>query len=67
MRIPASFNASLYFIIAATASAGGIVPGSAVSYPFGIISIMKRMVFSVVPAWTGRLRSRAQARPAPVT
>jgi hypothetical protein len=34
----------LYFIIAATASAGGMVPGAAVSYPFGIISIMNRIV-----------------------
>jgi hypothetical protein len=34
----------LYFIIAATASALGTVPGSAFSYPLGIISIMNRMV-----------------------
>jgi hypothetical protein len=33
----------LYFIIAATASAGGMVPGAAVSYPAGIISIMNRI------------------------
>src|SRR6266404_7085060 len=43
---PASFSASLYFIIAATCSAGGTVPGAAVSYPEGIISIMNRMAFS---------------------
>jgi len=30
IRTPASFSASLYFIIAATASAGGMVPGAAV-------------------------------------
>jgi hypothetical protein len=36
----------LYFIIAATALASGMAPGSAFSYPFGIISIMNRMVVS---------------------
>jgi hypothetical protein len=33
----------LYFIIAATASAAGMAPGSAFSYPLGIISIMNRI------------------------
>jgi hypothetical protein len=34
----------LYFIIAFTASALGMAPASAFSYPLGIISIMNRMV-----------------------
>jgi hypothetical protein len=33
----------LYFIIASTAFASGMVPGLAFSYPFGIINIMNRM------------------------
>ena len=40
---PAFCSDSLYFIIAATAAASGVVPGSARSYPLGIISSMKRM------------------------
>jgi hypothetical protein len=38
----ASCSDLLYFIIASTALASGIAPG-AVSYPFGIISIMNRI------------------------
>src|SRR6266404_3136756 len=45
---PAFCRDSLYFIIAATALASGIVPGAAFSYPFGIISIMNRIVFLLV-------------------
>src|SRR5690349_11180180 len=41
---PAFCSSSLYFIIAATALASGMVPGAAVSYPLGIISIMNRIV-----------------------
>src|SRR5215469_1395089 len=41
--MPASFKASLYFIIAATASADGTQSAPALSYPLGIISIMNRM------------------------
>jgi hypothetical protein len=37
---------SLYFIIASTALGSGMVPGAAVSYPLGIISIMNRIVVS---------------------
>jgi hypothetical protein len=37
---------SLYFIIAATALGSGMVPGAALSYPFGITSIMNRIVMS---------------------
>src|ERR1700694_3572499 len=40
---PAAFNASLYFIIAATASAGGIVPGAAASSTLGTTCIMNRI------------------------
>src|SRR5262249_46193088 len=43
-RMPAFCSDSLYFIIASTALASGMVPGFAVSYPFGIISIMNRIV-----------------------
>src|SRR5882672_7647296 len=43
---PAFCRASLYFIIAATALASGICPAAAVSYPFGIISIMNRITVS---------------------
>src|SRR5580700_3747718 len=43
---PAFCSDSLYFIIAATASALGMAPGPAFSYPLGIISIMNRMVVS---------------------
>ena len=41
---PAFVSASLYFVIAATISALGTAPGSAFSYPWGIISIMNRIV-----------------------
>ena len=37
-------NLVMYFIILATASASGMVPGCAPSYPFGITSIMNRIV-----------------------
>ena len=40
---PAACKDLLYFIIASTALASGIVPGVALSYPFGIISIMNRI------------------------
>jgi hypothetical protein len=36
----------LYFIIASTALASGMVPGAALSYPLGIISIMNRIVIT---------------------
>src|SRR6267378_5330808 len=45
---PAFCRDSLYFIMAATALASGMAPGGAFSYPFGIISIMKRIVFLLV-------------------
>jgi hypothetical protein len=38
----------LYFIIAATILGSGIAPAAAFSYPLGIISIMKRIVVSLV-------------------
>src|SRR2546422_134692 len=41
---PALVSASLYFVISATISALGMAPGSAFSYPWGIISIMNRIV-----------------------
>ena len=41
---PAFCNDSLYRIMAATALASGMVPGAAFSYPFGIISIINRIV-----------------------
>ena len=41
-------NDSLYRIMAATALASGMVPGAAFSYPFGIISIMNRIVIPPV-------------------
>src|SRR5580692_7922650 len=47
IRTPASLSASLYFIIAATASLGGVAPGAAASYPRGIIIIINRIVLSV--------------------
>ena len=45
---PAFCRDSLYFIIAATALASGMVPGAAFSYPLGIISIMNRIVISPI-------------------
>src|SRR5437764_372185 len=45
---PAFWRDSLYFIIAATALASGVVPGAAFSYPFGIISIMNRIIVSPI-------------------
>src|SRR6202165_5690940 len=50
---PAFCKDSLYFIIAATALASGMAPGSAFSYPFGIISIMNRIVVSPCGFWFG--------------
>src|SRR5436309_526252 len=41
---PALVSASLYFVISATISALGMAPGSAFSYPWGIINIMNRIV-----------------------
>src|SRR5258708_4608694 len=43
---PAFCRDSLYFIMAETALGSGMVPGSAFSYPLGIISIIKRIVIS---------------------
>src|ERR1700739_1025917 len=43
---PAFCSSWLYFIMAATAFASGIVPGWAFSYPLGIISIMNRIVIA---------------------
>ena len=42
----AVWNDSLYFIMAATEFGSGIVPGKACSYPFGMISIMNRILLS---------------------
>ncbi len=39
---------SLYFIMASTALGSGIVPGLACSYPFGIISNMKRTMVNLL-------------------
>src|SRR5262249_4376557 len=46
-RTPACCRASLYFIMALTASASGMVPGAAASYPLGIISIMNRILVTL--------------------
>src|SRR3954470_2692530 len=48
---PAFCSSSLYFIIAAPALASGSVPGFALSYPFGIMIIMNRMV--LFSSWMG--------------
>src|SRR5713226_5702436 len=50
---PAFCRDSLYFIIAATALASGMAPGLAFSYPFGIISIINRIVVSPCGFWFG--------------
>src|SRR5438876_12345854 len=55
-RTPALVRESLYFVILATRSAGGAKSAPAFSYPFGITSIMKRIVLS---SFTFRVRHRA--------
>src|ERR1700722_17233970 len=57
---PASFSASLYFIIAGAASAGRMLPGGAVSYPAGIISIMNRIFTLRFDFDASRLRTLGQ-------
>src|SRR5438046_486244 len=56
---PAFVSASLNFVISATISALGMAPGSAFSYPWGIISIMNRIVVPPsTPATIGGPRDR---------
>src|SRR4030081_565828 len=45
-RAPGFCRHAVDFIIAATALVSGMVPGAAVSYPLGIISIMNRIAVS---------------------
>src|SRR5216117_4082310 len=59
---PALVSASLYFVISATISALGMAPGSAFSYPWGIISIMNRIVVPPsTPATSGGPPDRHRA------
>src|SRR5215217_8549630 len=49
ISIPAFWSDSLYAIMTDTAFTSGMAPGSADSYPFGIISIMNLIVVLLPP------------------
>src|SRR5439155_22150480 len=58
---PALVRDSLYFVILATRSAGGVKSAAAFSYPFGITSIMNRIVVSPRSSGSEDLRIRSIA------
>src|SRR5438128_10454875 len=60
-KTPALVRDSLYFVILATRSAGGVKSAAAFSYPFGITSIMNRIVVSPRSSGSEDLRIRSIA------